>query len=231
MICNHNFQHNTAQCCENAGMLHCTKNRFESSCCVTSPLCIQYLGCDYCNWVHLDKVDQSDSWKKQYILKKLVVDQSAAHKKNNKLLEAQNLNMDSKHFSRKQFFLQDNLFLLETLHTMPRGHMFDTSCYFAICQQFLHHHCCTLQWICDLKLKIWLTFTFFTSVNTLTDLGGNIGFLQWVFKVTSVGCNWLILIHVVDFVWRQGFSQKGVQQSNGCPFLEEIQVIYSLNFL
>ena len=50
-------------------------------------------------------------------------------------------------------------------------------------------------------------------------------------KPTSVGCNWLILIHVVDFIRRQGFSQKGVQQSHECPFLEEIQGIYSINFL
>ena len=33
------------------------------------------------------------------------------------------------------------------------------------------------------------------------DLSGNIGFLQQVEKVTSVGCNGLILIHVnVDFI-------------------------------
>ena len=82
MIYNNNFQNNTMQCRDNAGMLHSTKNLcYESSRCVKSPLCIQYLGCDYCNRVHLDKVDQSDSRKKQYILKKLVVDQSAAHKK------------------------------------------------------------------------------------------------------------------------------------------------------
>lgn len=63
MICNNNFQRNTAQCCDNAGMLHSSKNRCCESSRVTSPLCIQYLGCDYCNRVHLDKVDQSDSWK------------------------------------------------------------------------------------------------------------------------------------------------------------------------
>ena len=28
---------------------------------------------------------------------------------------------------------------------------------------------------------------------------GNTGFFQWVQKVTSVGCNWLISIHVVCF--------------------------------
>ena len=66
-------------------------------------------------------------------------------------------------------------------------------------------------------------FTFFTSVNTLTDFSANIGFLQWVFKVTSVGCNWLISTRVVDFVPRQGFIEKVVQQSHGHPFLEEIQ--------
>ena len=33
------------------------------------------------------------------------------------------------------------------------------------------------------------------------DLSGNTGFLQWVQKVTSVGCNnWLISIHVDGLV-------------------------------
>ena len=36
---------------------------------------------------------------------------------------------------------------------------------------------------------------------TVMDLSGNIRFLQQVEKVTSVGCNGLILIHVnVDFI-------------------------------
>ena len=41
--------------------------------------------------------------KQQYIPRKLVVGQSAAHKKN-KLLEAQNLNIDSKRFPKSKIF-------------------------------------------------------------------------------------------------------------------------------
>ena len=48
--------------------------------------------------------------------------------------------------------------------------------------------------------NVTITFTFSPSVSTLTDLSGNIAFLQPVLRVTSVGCNWLISIHVVDFV-------------------------------
>ena len=42
--------------------------------------------------------------------------QSAALEKNNKLLEAQNLNIDGQSFSRKQDVSPDNVFLFETLH-------------------------------------------------------------------------------------------------------------------
>ena len=45
--------------------------------------------------------------------------QSAARK----FLEAQNLNIDSKRFSRKQNVLPDNVFLFETLHVTPRRHI------------------------------------------------------------------------------------------------------------
>ena len=43
----------------------------------------------------------------------------AAHKKNNKLLEAQNLNIENKRFSRKR-----NVFLFEILHITPRRHIY-----------------------------------------------------------------------------------------------------------
>ena len=43
--------------------------------------------------------------------------------KNNKLLEAQNLNIDSKRFSREQNVSPDNVFLLETLHITHRRHI------------------------------------------------------------------------------------------------------------
>ena len=51
--------------------------------------------------------------------------QSAAHKKN-KLLKAQN-------FKTFKMFA-----------VTPRIHLFDTSCYFVIYQQFRHYHCHTL---------------------------------------------------------------------------------------
>ena len=42
---------------------------------------------------------------------------------------------------------------------------------------------------------------FFASFihSKVTDISGNIGFLQWVQKVMAVGCNWLISIYVVYF--------------------------------
>ena len=53
-----------------------------------------------------------------------------------------------------------------------------------------------------LKVKnTTIVFFFFASItHTVTDLSGNTCFLQQVQKVTSLGCNWLILIHVVYFV-------------------------------
>ena len=39
--------------------------------------------------------------------------QSAAHKRNNKLLKAQDWNIDSKHFSRKQNVSPDSVFYSE----------------------------------------------------------------------------------------------------------------------
>ena len=41
-------------------------------------------------------------------------------KKNDKLLEAQKFNIDSKRFSVRQNFSPDNVFLYETLHTTPK---------------------------------------------------------------------------------------------------------------
>ena len=67
---------------------------------------MELLQCNYCNLGHLDKVDQS---------KLNLVGQSAARKKYNKLLEAKNLNNDSKRFLRKQNGPPDNVFLFETL--------------------------------------------------------------------------------------------------------------------
>ena len=58
--------------------------------------------------------------------------QSAAckKKKNNKLLKVQNLNINSKSFSRNQNVSPDNVFVFETLLiTHRRHHLLDTSCH------------------------------------------------------------------------------------------------------
>ena len=106
----------------------------------------------------------------------LVVRQSTARKKkNNKLFEAHDSNIDSKRFSRKQTVSPDTVFLIDTLPISPRRRICLTQAViFFIYRQFLRNS------------KIQLTLTFFSSVNTLTDLSGNIGFLQRVQKVTSV---------------------------------------------
>ena len=49
--------------------------------------------------------------------------QSATRKKNEKLLEAQKFNIDSKRFSLKQNFSPGNVFVHETLHTIPMRHI------------------------------------------------------------------------------------------------------------
>ena len=63
--------------------------------------------------------------------------QSAARKKHKtKQKKAQNKNIDSKRFSRKQKATQDYVPLLETLHITPRRHLFHTSCYFVTNSNF-----------------------------------------------------------------------------------------------
>ena len=86
--------------------------------------------------------------------------QSAARK----FLEEQNLNIDSKRFSRKQNVLPDNVFLFETLHVTPRRHicltqaviLSPTSDFFAT----VAHFAMTF----DFKSKLEQLFTFFTSL-------------------------------------------------------------------
>ena len=57
--------------------------------------------------------------------------QSAARKKHKtQQKKAQNKNIDSKRFSRKQKASQDYVPLFETLHT-PWRHLFHTRCYFV----------------------------------------------------------------------------------------------------
>ena len=53
----------------------------------------------------------------------LWANQQLVKKTNNKLLEAQNLNIDSRRFSREQNVSPDNVFLLETSHVTHRRHI------------------------------------------------------------------------------------------------------------
>ena len=104
---------------------------------------LSLLQCDYCNRGHLDKVDQSDYMKITIHSKKVgcrpISDKA---KQNNKLLEAQNLNNDSKRFSTKQNVSEDNVCVFKTLHiTAGRHYLFDTSRYFVIYQQILRYSC------------------------------------------------------------------------------------------
>ena len=72
-------------------------------------------------------------------------------------------------------FFYTKLYILIT----PWIHMTDTSCYFDIYQQFLCDHALPHFAItCTLKSKICLMFSFSPSVDTLTDLSGNIGFFS-----------------------------------------------------
>ena len=123
----------------------------------------------------------------------MVEGQSAARKKN-KLLEAQNLNIKRKRFSRKQNVLPDNVFQFETLHTTQACILSSNSSFFA-----------TIAALCNNMLpqakSITNVYVFRLSLSiTITDLAGNTDFLQRVQKIAYVGCNWLISIHVVGFV-------------------------------
>ena len=102
---------------------------FSHPCCRCCHCCLSslILRCDYCNRGHLDKVDQSDHRKITIHSKKVGCGPIRKSKKkkqtNNKLLKASNLNIDSKHFSRKQNVSPDNVFLFETFHITPRRHI------------------------------------------------------------------------------------------------------------
>ena len=75
---------------------------------------------DNCNRGHLDKVDQSDYRKITIHPNRLVVGKSAARKKNNKLLEAQNLILMASVFQESRMFHQTMFFYSKFLHTTPR---------------------------------------------------------------------------------------------------------------
>ena len=72
------------------------------------------------NGAILTKLNIQITKEQQYIPRKLAVGQSAVRKKNNQLLPAQNLDIDSKCFSRKQNVSPHNIFYLK-LRT-PRRH-------------------------------------------------------------------------------------------------------------
>ena len=77
-------------------------------------------------------------------------------------------------------------------------YLFDTSCYFVIYQLFLCYH--SMATLCNnittSSPKFYLTFTFFDCV-IYSNLSGNMYFFQRAQKVPSVGCNWLISVHVM----------------------------------
>ena len=79
-------------------------------------------------------------------------------------------------------------------------YIFDTNCYFVIYQQFLRGYFRALQQHATASQKYIYRLRFLPLLLTLMDLSGNKCFLQRVQKVTSVGGNWLISIHVVCFV-------------------------------
>ena len=131
---------------------------------------------------------------------KLVVGQSAARKKQKtkKLLKAQIKYRWQTLFKKAQCFMRQCFSIWNLTCNTKETHLFDTSCYF-----------CHVLAISSLPLRLFeitswpqvknLTGSlgFFPWSSTLMDLSENIGFLQWVQKVTSVGCSWLISIHVV----------------------------------
>ena len=71
--------------------------------------------------------------------------QSAALKKNSKLLKAQNLKTDSKLFSRMQNVSPDNVFQCETLHITPRTHICLTQ---AVILSFNNNFFATIATLC-----------------------------------------------------------------------------------
>ena len=68
-------------------------------------------------------------------------------------------------------------------------YIFDTNCYFVIYQQFLRGYVRALQQNATVSQKYIYRLRFLLPLLTLMDLSGNKCFLQWVQKVTSVGCN------------------------------------------
>ena len=66
-------------------------------------------------------------------------------KKIDKLLEARNLNIDSKRFQESKMFHQMMFFASKLIKYHAKTYLFETSCYFGTYQQFLRYHCGTLQ--------------------------------------------------------------------------------------
>ena len=107
--------------------------------------------------------------------------QSAAHKNSKLILKAQNLILIEQNVS------PDNVFLFKTLHTTVQENFFAT----------IATHCNNMP----LQVKnTTIVYVFCLHSHTVTDLSGNTCSLHQVQKITSLGCNWLILIHVVYFL-------------------------------
>ena len=137
------------------------------------------------------------------IPRKSVVGQSAAHKKTLSYSKhnTQNLINDRKRFFRMQNVSKDNVCVFETLHMTPRrDYLFDTSWYFVIYQQFLCYHCHALKQNATWSQNCNSRLRFSPPSLILTDLSGKIGTLQRIQKITYVGCDCLVSIHVVYFV-------------------------------
>ena len=118
--------------------------------------------------------------------------------KNNQLLKAQNLILIAKCFTRQYFLICMKLCIQH-----PGDIFLWQSCYFNC--HLSHNFFTTIAMHCNnmryCKSKIQLSFMFFASIHILQQTSQEThAFLQQVQKVTSLGCNWLILIHVVYFI-------------------------------
>ena len=113
-------------------------------------------------------------------------------------------------FQESKMFHQIVVFIRNFAYNTHETYLFDTSCYFVINQQFLCYYCSTLTSLMtsQAQVKKWANvYAFLRGSFAVMEPSGNTGFFQWVQKVTSVGCNWLISIHVVcfDYDWQLTF--------------------------
>ena len=122
--------------------------------------------------------------------------QSAAHYKKTISYSNIEFNFDSKKFHQTMFSS-----LKLHIITTPRRHIFLTK---AVILSSTRNFFATIATHCNnmpLQVKnTTIVYVFCLHSHTVTDLLGNTCFLQQVKKVMSLGCNWLILIHVVYFI-------------------------------